>query len=88
MALPFGSNMQQCGKVQKLFIGKPHTHPVPMTVTHRAKMVFWSIVHWYTFSRAHTMGRIGLKMYVCIFLQQINLCRQKSCFDHAQHADK
>ena len=87
MALPFGSNMQQCGKVQKLFIGKPHT-PVPMTVTHRAKMVLWSIVHWYTFSRAHTMGRIGLKMYVCIFLQQINLCRQKSCFDHAQHADK
>ena len=68
MALPFGSNMQQCGKVQKLFIGKPHTHPVPMTVTHRAKMVFWSIVHWYTFSRAHTMGRIGLKMYVCMYI--------------------
>ena len=88
MALPFGSNVQQCGKVQKLFIGKPHT-PVPMTVTHRAKMVLWSIHFWYRFSRAQcTMGRIGLKMYVCIFLQQINLCRQKSCFDHAQHADK
>ena len=52
MAPLFASNVQQHGKVQKLFIGKPHT-PVPMTVTHRAKMVLWSIVHWYTYSLVH-----------------------------------
>ena len=39
-------------------------------------------------SAIYTMGEKRVENVCMYIFLQINLCRQKSCFDHAQHADK